>query len=377
MEALLGGEKLATTAGTPAPAPTRAPRQPARARRAVWVALGVVALVFGIPSAWFVQRDSATNVPAVPMAATEKSIAVLPFVDLSEKHDQEYFTDGMAEEILNLLVKVPGLKVIGRTSSFQFKGTTANLRKVGVALGSVYLVEGGVRRSGNHIRVTAQLIDARDGKHRWSETYDRDVNDTLNVQGEIATNLVRALQLEVSSFGFLQGRVLPRSSQAYDTYLRGLHAFNKFDEPGFDEAATDFRHTLELDPTFVPAAEQLARTLCDQPSWGFVPPRIGYEQARAAANVALRLDPKSAIAYAMLGCVNIWYDWNWSAAADNLNAAMELDRYNPIVLVFAAEQRTAIGQWSEAVQLCQAAVSADPLLATIYSTSRDAYVRLG
>src|ERR1700693_5156726 len=114
---------------------------------------------------------------------------------MSEKHDQEYFGDGMAEEILNLLAKIPELKVIGRTSSFQFKGKTDDLRKISTALGAAYVVEGSVRRSGDHIRVTAQLIDALDGTHRWSETYDREANDALKVQDEIAAGLVRALQL--------------------------------------------------------------------------------------------------------------------------------------------------------------------------------------
>jgi TolB-like protein len=113
----------------------------------------------------------ATVAPA-PSTLAEKSIAVLPFVDMSEKKDQEYFGDGMAEEILNLLVKIPGLKVIGRTSSFQFKGKTNDLRKTGAALGAAYIVEGSVRRFGDQVRVTAQLIDTRDGAHRWSDTYD-------------------------------------------------------------------------------------------------------------------------------------------------------------------------------------------------------------
>jgi adenylate cyclase len=114
---------------------------------------------------------------------------VLPFADLSERHDQEYFADGMAEEIIDLLAKVPELKVIGRISSFQFKGRTGDLRNIGKALGAAYIVEGSVRKSGNHVRVTAQLIDTRDGTHRWSETYDRNMEDVLRVQDEIALAL--------------------------------------------------------------------------------------------------------------------------------------------------------------------------------------------
>jgi TolB-like protein len=322
-------------------------------------------------------QHPAASATAANAANAEKSIAVLPFVDMSEKHDQEYFGDGMAEEILNLLAKIPDLKVTGRTSSFQFKGKTDDLRKVGTALGAAYLVEGSVRRSGDHIRVTAQLIDTRDGTHRWSETYDREASDTLKVQNEIAASLVRALQLEVADSGFLKGRVLPRSGEAYDTYLRGLHAFNRFDQSGFEEAVTDFRRTLQLDSSFLPAAEQLARTLCDQPSWGFVPPRVGYEQARAAANEALALNPKSASAHAALGCVHIWYDWDWPAALQEVTTAIALSPSDPFVLVTAADQRLAMGQWAESLSFCDAGLSTDPMLATLYQNAGWAYLSLG
>jgi TolB-like protein len=353
-----------------------------RAPRLLLLALGgLVALglaCFAVDKLWLAKPAAATQ-PAI--AATnvisEKSIAVLPFTDMSEKHDQEYFGDGMAEEILNLLVKIPDLKVIGRTSSFQFKGKTDDLRRVGTALGAAYVVEGSVRRSGEHIRVTAQLIDTRDGAQRWSETYDREVSDTLKVQDEIAVSLVRALQLEVASSRFSEGRAVPRNGEAYDTYLRGLHAFNRFDQSGMDEAVAHFRHALTLDPLFVPAAEQLARTLCDQPSWGFVPPSIGYEQARVAADAALKLDPRSAIAHAVLGCVHIWYDWDWPAAMQEVKAAVALNANDPFVLVTAADQRIAIGLSGEAVTLCNTALSTDPLLATAYQNVGWAYLYLG
>jgi TolB-like protein/Tfp pilus assembly protein PilF len=339
--------------------------------------LVAVLILFGCV-AFIAMRQFVLPKHAAPSSSVGgKSITVLPFVDMSDKHDQEYFGDGMAEEILNLLVKIPDLKVIGRTSSFQFKGKTEDLRKVGMALGAAYLVEGSVRRSGDHIRVTAQLIDTRDGTHRWSETYDREASDTLKVQDEIATGLVRALQLEVASSGLLQGRVLPKSGEVYDTYLRGLHALNRFDQPGMNEAVAHFRHALTLDPLFVPAAEQLARTLCAQLAWGFLPPGTGSEQARAAADAALKLDPNSAVAHAVLGCVHVWYEWDWQAAQQEMNTAMALNPNDPFVLVVAAEQRISIGQWAEAVSLCDAALSTDPLYATVYDSSVWAYVNLG
>lgn len=174
----------------------------------------------------------------------------------------------MAEEIISLLVKIPDLKVIGRTSSFQFKGKAGDSRQIGDTLRAAYLVEGSVRRSGTRVRVTAQLVDTRDGTQRWADRYDRAGPDVLTVQDEITAGVVRALQLElIGGASGVKPRALPSSPEAYDAYLRGLHSFKRFDEQGFDEAAADFKRELVLDPLFVPAAEQLARTYCDQPSW--------------------------------------------------------------------------------------------------------------
>ena len=211
---------------------------------------------------------------------------------MSEKKDQEYFGDGMAEEILNLLVKIPDLKVIGRTSSFQFKGKSNDLRKIGAALGAAYIVEGSVRRFGDQVRVTAQLIDTRDGAHRWSDTYDRNASDVLKVQDEIAASLVRALQLEVTASSRLPAQASLHSGEAYDSYLRGLHALDRHDQRGFEEAVADFRRALELDPAFVGAAEALARALRNLADDGFVSARTGWDAMRLldAANAADPLD---------------------------------------------------------------------------------------
>jgi TolB-like protein len=385
-----------TTAGFPtgaasgsSPIPLTTGR-PSPLRRALPIAvalLGLVALAYILFERLWISKPAAptaasnaassSGAPSAAFTPPPHSIAVLPFADMSQNHDQEYFGDGMAEEIVSLLVKVPDLKVIGRTSSFQFKGKADDLRKVGAALGAAYVVEGSVRRSGDHIRVTVQLIDTHDGTHRWSETYDRQASDTLKIQDEIAANVVRALQLEVTSAGFLRGRVLPRNGETYDSYLRGLHALNRFNQPGMNEAVAHFRHALTLDPHFVPAAEQLARTLCDQPAWGFVPPSIGYEQARVAADAALKLAPQSAIAHAVLGCVHVWYDWDWPAALQEVETAMALSPNDPFVLGTAAIQRGAVGQWVESLSLCHAALSTDPLHAGAYQISFWTFIHLG
>jgi TolB-like protein/Flp pilus assembly protein TadD len=289
----------------------------------------------------------------------DKSIAVLPFADMSEKHDQEYFADGMAEEIIDLLAKVPELKVIGRTSSFQFKGKTEDLRNIGRSLDTAYVVEGSVRRSGNHVRVTAQLIDSRDGTHRWSETYDRDASDVMKVQDEIAASLVRALQLEVSPSS--QSRSPPRNAEAYDAFLRGMHALDRYDTGGMDEAIAAFRRSLVLDPDFSPAAEGLAWALFEWSEFGFVRPQEGFEQTRSAASAAIRLDPRSGRAHAVLAGVHIEYDWNWQAAAKEVETALALSPNDPVVLTFAAKNKQALGQCNEAKRFIDDSLARDPL----------------
>jgi adenylate cyclase len=172
--------------------------------------------------------ETAVTAPAAP-AISDKSIAVLPFVDMSEKKDQEYFADGMAEEILDLLAKIPAIKVIGRTSSFHFKGKNEDLRTIGRKLGAAYVLEGSVRKAGNRVRITAQLIGTQDGVHRWSESYERDVVDVLKLQDGIASGIARALQVTVGATDLQSRSILP-NLEAYDVYLQGKHAFDRADE---------------------------------------------------------------------------------------------------------------------------------------------------
>jgi TolB-like protein len=339
------------------------------------VVIGVaVAVALGVH---FWSQNHKAAQPAAAVVITDKSIAVLPFVDLSEKKDQEYFADGMAEEIINLLTKVPELKVIGRTSSFQFKGKAEDLRRIGTTLGAAYVVEGSVRRSDDHVRVTVELIDTRDGTHRWSEAYDRDVSDVLKVQEEIAVGVVRALQLEVASAVFGGSQSAPPPAAAYDSYLRGLHARDRFDERGFEEASADFRHALQLEPSFEPAAEALASTLYYMTESTYLPPESGFNQARAAAEAALKLDPRSAVAHAVICSVNLIFDWNWSAAKHECAIAAQIAPNQPFVLQAAAVQHMVFGEWKDATYSIEAAIVNDPLDPALYNFAARIYIRAG
>jgi TolB-like protein/Tfp pilus assembly protein PilF len=334
--------------------------------RRVWVITAVVVAVllaggYFLDKAWRSKHETTASTAVI----SDKSIAVLPFTDMSEKKDQEYFADGMAEEIIDLLVKIPELKVIGRTSSFQFKGKTEDLRSIGTQLGVAYLLEGSVRKSGDRLRVTAQLIDSRDGTHLFSQTYDRDLSDVLRMQDEIAASLVRALQIEVAGDGIISRPAL-RNTEAYTLYLQGLHARDRGNQQGFEEARSDFQRALSLDPSFAAAATRLAEMYSVLGLFGFMPPSIAFEKARQTYELALKLDPKSATPHAGLGSIHDIYDWDWAAGDRELKQALALAPNDAGVLFVAAQHSTMLGRWDEALAQLNASLAQDPLSSATY-----------
>jgi TolB-like protein/Tfp pilus assembly protein PilF len=303
----------------------------------------------------------------MPHAAPENSIAVLPFVDMSEKKDQEYFADGMAEEILDVLAKIPQLSVISRTSSFQFKRRDVDAKTIGSTLGARYIVEGSVRKSGDRLRINAQLVDTRDGSHRWSESYDRGVGDAFKVQDEIAASLVRALELAVGA-GEVPARLSPKNAASYDLYLRGRQAFDRYDRDGFEQAAELYRQALELDPQFAPAASALASVQLYMAQWGYVSPKTGYEGARQAAELAMKLDPHLAGPHTILAAVALQYDWDWPAAERENAQASALDPRDPLGGSFRGLVSLAMGRLNDSTSQMNAALRLDPLNPNILFT---------
>jgi TolB-like protein/DNA-binding winged helix-turn-helix (wHTH) protein/Flp pilus assembly protein TadD len=327
----------------------------------------VVALASIVLDKFWLSKSVTTEHPATAATtpATDKSIAVLPFVDMSEKKDQEYFADGMAEEIIDLLAKIPPIKVIGRTSSFQFKGKNEDLRTVGAKLGVAYVLEGSVRRSADRVRVTAQLVDTRDGAHLWSETYDRPASDVLHLQAEIATTLSRSLEIGIGADRSQSTRRL-KNDEAYDLYLRGRYAAERGDADGFAASAAYLRQALDADPTFADAALALAGTYFGQAGTSLAPSRV-FEQARQTAETALRLDPGAGLAHAFLGGVHADYDWDWSAADREFKQALALAPHNGLVLSLAADFAISLGHLEVARQMLKEALVYDPLAALAYS----------
>jgi TolB-like protein/Flp pilus assembly protein TadD len=295
---------------------------------------------------------------------------------MSENKDQEYFADGMAEEVLDQLVKVPQLKVISRTSSFQYKGKTTDIRAIGAALGARYLVEGSVRKAGNKLRITVELIDAQDGAQRWADRYDRDIGDVLKVQDEIAISLVRALQVSVGAFE-LPTRTAVRVPAAYDAYLRARHAADQFNEKGFKEAIDDYREALRLDPQYSRAAAALAMLQTNLGEWGYLPVDTAFSEARASAELAIQLDGTLAMPHAILALTHVLYDWDWPAAQRELATANALPPRDPITEWTAGQLSVAEGNWDEAISHLNASLALDPLSAGTYYVLCGALVRAG
>lgn len=342
-------------------------------RRGVLLAAVVVAVGYLVADkVWLAKRSTAPaqTLPTTDVGAqsgiAEKSIAVLPFVDLSEKHDQEYFADGMAEEILDILAKIPQLTVIGRTSSFQFKNRTEDLRIIGERLRSAYVVEGSVRKAGDRMRVTAQLIDSRSGTHLWSESYDRDFGDVLNLEDEIATSIARALQVTIVARDPhpLQNA---RAIEAYTLYLKGKRAGDKFEATSLLEAQNSFQQALALDRTLLPAAEGLASTYLNRGSdESDITAREAWNLARGAAETALQLNPGSATAHNVLGFVAGMGDYDWSTAESEFRKALALNPNDPDALANAGQISAMHGDYEIALQRLNAALAIDPLNAIAY-----------
>jgi TolB-like protein/predicted Ser/Thr protein kinase len=339
-------------------------------RRAVFSrATGVAALIVIVAAAllyfvadrfWLAKhRPSELPTTAATNIVSDKSIAVLPFADMSEKKDQEYFADGIAEEVLDRLAKVPGLKVVGRASSFQFKDKSTDPAGIGAALGVSYLLEGSVRRDAGRIRVAAQLVEARTGSQIWSDRFESDVIDVLNVQDTIAAEITRALQIAVEVDTTPRASV--KSPEVLDAYLRGLQSYDRFTQEGIEAAVANFQQALTLDPAFAPAAIGVAKAYVWIGEEAWSPPRVVFERAREAALLAQQLDPKSASAHLSMAEVHEVYDWDWAGADRELQQAFALGPRGAYGSQVASELAASRGQWDEALQLAIEAVALDPL----------------
>ena len=233
----------------------------------------------------------------------EKSIAVLPFADMSAMHDQEYMSDGIAEELLNLLVKIPELRVISRTSAFAFKGKDIDIPTIAEQLNVAHILEGSVRKAGDRIRITAQLIEARSDTHLWSETYDRVLDDIFAIQDEISAAIASALKIQLLGNGNSQTGPATVNAEAHDAYLRGLRAYRVSNFESLENAVALLDTSIQLDPSFVPAYVALAQTRVMQSNIGALPTEMATERAETAARAAFSIDPEFGPVHAVMGAI--------------------------------------------------------------------------
>jgi TolB-like protein/Flp pilus assembly protein TadD len=295
-------------------------------------------------------------------AEPHRSIAVLPFVDMSPARDQEYFTDGLTENLLNALAQLRELRVAGRTSSFAFKNRNEDLREIGEQLGVAHILEGSVQKSGVQIRITAQLINAEDGYHLWSQTYDRTLEDIFAVQDEIANEVAKAMRVTLLGH---EAEVLRSHSQgttsAYNEYLKGHHEANRGNLQGHEQALIHFESALEQDPRLAVAWAGRSSSRAYVTGFSDTNFAAGYEDARRSALRALDLDPDLPEGHVALSDIQQSYDWDWAAAEASLRRALELRPGDTEILSKLSLLKAIRGRRDEAFADIQQVVELDPL----------------
>ncbi len=303
---------------------------------------------------------------AVPQNKGVKTIAVLPFVDLSPKKDQQYFSDGLSEELINVLAKNPELRVTSRTSSFSFKGTNTNIKTIAAKLGVNNILEGSVRKSGNTLRITAELIDVETDATLWSDTYTGMMSNIFAVQDTISRSVAEALDATLlgKETTTQQRKTDP---EAYNDYLLGKHFFDLRSRENWDRAIDYYKQALSIDPGYAPAWVGLAQTHAAQADYGYVPVDEGYRKARQEVQRALKLDPNLADAYAQLAWIEQYYDWDWSDADESYRKALELEPGNANAISGAAALEFTLGRFKEAINMVHHSIEIDPVRVAGYN----------
>jgi TolB-like protein len=365
-----------------------APQTARRMDRLIIVLLIVALVYFGIDKFVLAPRREAalvaTTTEAVKASAVkdaaaggagnlvnDKSIAVLPFADLSPTHDQEYFSDGMTEEILDALAKVQDLRVAARTSSFYFKGRNEKLQAIGAALGVANVLEGSVRKQGNKVRITAQLIQAHDGFHLWSQSYDGELTDVFELQERIARAITDALKVVLQ--GEEQKRLAPdptRNAEAHEQYLRGRYLWNQRGYANLQSAEVAFKAALAGDPGYADAWAGLAQTYSLMPTYAVNDP-AGLAAvdtaalARDAADHAVALDPHSSAALTARANIRFTFDFDWDGAEQDFRAAIAANAADATAHQWYAEMLLLQRRSPEADVHYKAAIALDPLSAVL------------
>jgi TolB-like protein/DNA-binding winged helix-turn-helix (wHTH) protein/Flp pilus assembly protein TadD len=336
-------------------------------KRALWklavITLLVLVAATGIGAYFRVARNRA-NAPVL----SNNSIAVLPFADMSPAQDQEYFSDGLAEQLINDLAKVSGLKVVGRSSAFQFRGKNEDLREVGRKLGVANILEGSVRKEGNRVRITVALTKVDDGFQLWTETYDRQVNHIFGAQDEIARAVTGALQVKLLSPSNPEHSPDSRTNpDAYQAYLQGQYFIARGqDKRDLDKARSYSDQAIKLDGNYAPAWAQRSQVLRTMANLALIDTTEAFQRAGESAQKAIALDPNLAAGYLAVAMVQINHDWDWEGADVSLKRAGLLEPGSAEVLRDRAHLARVLGRVDEAIELYKQAIALDPLKANFH-----------
>ncbi|MEJ2129421.1 MAG: tetratricopeptide repeat protein [Woeseiaceae bacterium] len=337
----------------------------------------VVALGFMLVDKFYQSNGSIDAADGSVVVDIKPSIAVLPFVNMSGDRDNEYFSDGLSEELLNLLAKIPTLHVAGRTSSFQFKDTNEDLRLIGEKLNVANVLEGSVRQSGTRLRITAQLINADTGYHLWSETYDRELTDVFAIQDEIAANVVDALRLK------LLGEDIPapvhgtKNVDAYNLYLRAIYLADQTTEANVRNAMVALERAVEIDPQYADAYALMAELhqllVSGFVGLGYGDFESGFDKVHEYADTALAIDPRNA--NAMFAKANaVWVaESDIDKATELYSRALEVDPNHTGALGWLSFLRLSQGRYEEGIDLAKRALALDPLSVVAMRSLGDAY----
>ena len=303
-----------------------------------------------------------------------QSIAVLAFVNMSDDASNEYFSDGLSEELLNLLVKIPELRVAARTSSFSFKGTDVKISQIGQELNVTHVLEGSVRKAGDQIRVTAQLIKADDGFHVWSETFDRNLDDIFVVQDEIAAAVVRGLKVPL--LGELPEQ-RPTDPEVYTLYLQGKFFVSLGGRENSRKSVEVLKQALAIDPEYAPAWSSLSASYARLEAFGGLPYDEGVALSMQSVNKALEIDDQLASAWGHLAWMKRTVFWDWQGARDAIDKALQLEPNNAIVVGIAGSIASTFGDHDRAIELQERSVESNPLSGRAIRGLAQRYIAVG
>ena len=305
----------------------------------------------------------------------KNSIAVLPFINMSADPENEYFSDGITEEILNALTRVNGLKVTARTSSFVFKGKNEDVREIGTKLNVNFVLEGSVRKFGNKIRITAQLINTVDGYHLWSEVYDGDYQDIFKVQDEISKKIANKLKERMSEKSANESLVnlYCKNIDAYNDYLKGLFYFNKWSPEDINKSIVSFNEAIAKEPEFPLPYSGLSNSYVVLAATGNMQPKKAYELSKHNALKALELNANLTESHISLALVKMFYEWDWEGSLRYFKNALELNPGSGAVHYTYSLYLRAIGKIEECIEECETARVLDPLSLVINSTLGENY----